>query len=403
MKWIKEKSNELHVPIMSWCDKVEPLAMEQARNLANHPIIFHHVALMPDCHCGYGMPIGGVIAANDAVIPNAVGVDIGCGMIAVRTSLTPEKLQDMALRADIHKRIKTFVPVGEGHSHRTAQSWDKFQDYLDTTHRKMFVEPLDRANLGTLGGGNHFLEVQKGDDGFVWIMIHSGSRNLGARIATYYHKKARELNARWHSSLPTEHLAFLPMDDTLGQDYLTDMNWALAYALENRHRMMTRAKEVFAELFNDVTFDYEVNIHHNYAAIEHHFGHNVYVHRKGATSARKGQIGIIPGSMGTSSYIVRGLGNSQSFQSCSHGAGRKMSRIMACQILTQEQCDKDMDGIVHDPWGIMKTHSKNKATQKFKDFSEAPAAYKDIDDVIASELDLIEPLVKLKPLLVIKG
>lgn len=391
----------MRIPIRSWCREIEDTAMAQAENLARHPALRHHVALMPDCHCGLGMPIGGVIAAKDAVIPAAVGRDIGCGMVAVETDIPAERFEDMSLLRAVHARIKELVPVGEGVSHKEPQEWDGFEKHLDVKGvDPQFVSTLDRCNLGTLGGGNHFIEIQKSDSGFVWLMIHSGSRNMGKRIEDAYQEKAMRLCERFYAPLPCSDLAFLPIQETAGHDYFRDMNFALRYAFENRQRMMARCKEAIAEFIPEPGFIREVNIHHNYAAFEEHFGETLCVHRKGATSARLDEIGIIPGSMGTASYIVRGLGNPASFMSCSHGAGRRMSRTAACSALTVAECDDAMKGIVHDSWRTSFRYGKAKKTP---DLSEAPQAYKNIEDVIAAESDLVEPLVRLTPLAVIKG
>ena len=400
MKWTKFE-NGLKIPVKSWCAEVEPGALVQAENLAKHPAVMHHVALMPDCHQGYGMPIGGVIAVKNAVIPSAVGVDIGCGMVAVETDQPAEKLADLSFRRAIQEKLKERIPVGEGVCHAEKQEWDGFEEYLDHNGQVAdFANALDRRNLGTLGGGNHFIELQQSDTGMVWLMIHSGSRNLGKRIEEFYHRKAAKLNELYHVALPDPDLAFLPISEQEGHDYFRDMLFALRYAYENRQRMMTAFKETVAEFLPGTNFVREVNIHHNYAAFEEHFGETFCIHRKGATSAKPGEIGIIPGSMGTASYIVRGLGNPESFMSCSHGAGRRMSRIAACRDLTQEACDAAMEGIVCERWKPWRKYGKSRGQL---DFSEAPQAYKPIDEVIASELDLIEPLVRLTPLAVLKG
>lgn len=400
MKWIKNEES-YRIPVKSWCAEVEPGALKQAGNLAAHPVLAHHVALMPDCHQGYGMPIGGVVAARDAVIPSAVGVDIGCGMVAVETGVPAERLAGMSFRRSILDRLKEHIPVGEGVSHREKQEWEGFESYLDNNGQVAdFANALDRRNLGTLGGGNHFIEIQKSDAGFIWLMIHSGSRNLGKRVEELYHRKAQRLNALYRVTLTDPDLAFLPIREQEGHDYFRDMLFALRYAQENRRRMMAVFKETLTEFVPETEFLREVNIHHNYAAFEEHFGETLCIHRKGATSAKSGEIGIIPGSMGTASYIVRGLGNPESFMSCSHGAGRRMSRIAACSTLTVEECDAAMAGIACGRWQPYRKHGKAKGRL---DLSEAPQAYKAIDEVIESELDLIEPQVRLTPLAVLKG
>ncbi|MBQ9337410.1 MAG: RtcB family protein [Lentisphaeria bacterium] len=400
MKWTRFENGQ-KIPVKSWCAEVEPGALAQAENLAKHPVIAHHVALMPDCHQGYGMPIGGVIAAKDAVIPSAVGVDIGCGMVAVETDQPAEKLAEMSFRRAIQEKLKERIPVGEGVCHAEKQEWEGFEEYLDHNGQVAdFANALDRRNLGTLGGGNHFIEIQQSDTGMVWLMIHSGSRNLGKRIEELYHRKAAKLNELYHVTLPDSDLAFLPIQEQEGHDYFRDMLFALRYAYENRQRMMRVFKETLSDFLPETNFVREVNIHHNYAAQEEHFGEKFFIHRKGATSAKLDEIGIIPGSMGTASYIVRGLGNPESFTSCSHGAGRRMSRVAACRDLTQEACDAAMEGIVCERWKPWRKYGKGKGQL---DLSEAPQAYKSIDEVIASELDLIEPLVRLTPLAVLKG
>ena len=402
MKWVKNDENQ-RVPIKSWCETVEQGALDQAMNLACHPAVEGWVALMPDCHVGYGMPIGGVIAVKNAILPSAVGVDIGCGMIAVRTNVEAERLAEIPLRRAIQNKLKERVPVGEGVHHKEAQQWEGFERYLDVNGQVSdFANALDRHNLGTLGGGNHFAELQKSDEGMVWLMIHSGSRNLGQRVEKYYQELAKKLDEAFHVALPDPNLAFLPMETQEGRDYFRDMTFALEYALENRHRMMAAFKETLAEFIPNVEFMEEINIHHNYAALESHGDRNYYIHRKGATSAKEGEIGIIPGSMGTASYIVRGLGNPQSFNSCSHGAGRCMSRAAASERLTVEECDNAMTGIVYERWNKFRRFGK-KQDKDFYDLSEAPQAYKPIDDVIAAESDLVEPLVRLTPLSVLKG
>lgn len=411
MKWEKIVEG-CSMPIKSWCDNCEDGAVKQAINLAKHPALFSHVALMPDAHQGYGMPIGGVVAADNAVIPAAVGVDIGCGMIATETDIPAERFADMSFRRAFQEKLKERIPVGEGVSHPVTQNWEGFEEYTANNGMRSNLWPskLDRMNLGSLGGGNHFIELQKATslDGLgdpeggskVWLMIHSGSRNLGKRIEEHYHRIASRMCSRYRVPLADPDLAFLPIEEPDGHYYFTDMLFALRYAKENRRRMMEAMKETLAEFVPEVNFIRTIDIHHNYAAFEDHFGKKVCVHRKGATSAKLDEIGIIPGSMGTASYIVRGLGNPDSFMSCSHGAGRKMSRIAASTKLTVEECDQAMAGIVCERWHPYKGYGKAKGKL---DLSEAPQAYKDIEDVIASERDLVEPLVRLVPLASLKG
>lgn len=396
---MKQVISTEQIPIKMWTDDIEDGALEQAKNLANLPFAFKHIAIMPDTHQGFGMPIGGVLATKDVVIPNAVGVDIGCGMCAVQTAL---KEIDTKTLKEIMGEIRKVIPVGFN-KHKEAQKGiltPKLffeQSQPDT----IFLKEYDNAelSLGTLGGGNHFIEIQKGNDGHIWIMIHSGSRNLGLKVAEHYNKIAIEKNKKWFSNTQKE-LNFLPIDSKEGQDYLREMEYCVEFALANRKLMMDRIKKIFydssAYEWWDINygspFGDMINIAHNYARLENHYGENVWVHRKGATSAREGEIGIIPGSQGTKSYIVEGLGNQESFMSCSHGAGRKMSRTKAIEELDLEKEIKKLDdmGVIHAIRGV-------------KDLDEAPGSYKDIDIVMENQKDLVKVLVELTPLAVIKG
>jgi tRNA-splicing ligase RtcB len=388
------------VHIKSWCDDIEDSAMKQIINLSKLPFAYHHVAIMPDCHSGYGMPIGGVLATKGVVIPNAVGVDIGCGMCACQTSLKAEQV-DKEIFKKIMGKIKEVIPVGGNH-HKKKQD-NTLMPIAKTDADYFIVErEYDSAlcQLGTLGGGNHFIEFQKDTEDNVWIMIHSGSRNLGYKVANYYNDVAVKLNEKWHSKVTKEwQLAFLPLDSKEGQDYLLEMQYCVDFALANRKLMMDRIlkciDDVLVEEFEGTNYwEHEpiINIAHNYASMENHFGENVMVHRKGATLAREDTIGIIPSSQGSKSYIVQGLGNKDSFMSCSHGAGRKMSRTRAENELNLEDEIKKLDdqGIVH---GI----------RTKKDLDEASGAYKDINLVMESQKDLVKILVELTPLAVIKG
>jgi tRNA-splicing ligase RtcB len=326
-------------------------------------------------------------------------------MGAVQTDLRADAITAEQIEKILHS-VKRSVPVGEGRAHGHRQQWEVLDERDGDRPGGIDAHAWNLAycNLGTLGGGNHFIEMQKGDDGFVWLMLHSGSRNLGYRIAEHYHKTALRLNEQWKAAIPDSQLAFLPADSAQGQAYIRDMNFALDYARENRRRMMEALKREVLYVMPNVTFTREVNIHHNYAALENHFGRNVWVHRKGATSAKAGETGIIPGSMGTASYIVEGLGNPESYMSCSHGAGRRMGRAEACRQLSKEACDKAMEGIVFDGFRTAKgKFGRDPSRGAVYDLEEAPAAYKDIEDVIDSELDLIKPIVKLRPLGVVKG
>ena len=374
------------IPIKSWCEKPDSEAINQAMNLANLPFAHHHIALMPDVHVGFGMPVGGVMATDGVIIPNAVGVDIGCGMLACKTNL--ESLSEESLKA-IMGKIRQTIPVGFNHR-KNAIEIDKPIPEAIISNREY---EKARYQAGTLGGGNHFIEIQNGSDGFIWFMIHSGSRNIGKQVADYYNRLAKDLNKKWGSEIPTSwDLAFLPTDTKEGKLYIEEMNYCQNFAQKNRDTMAEYIQKAFEETLN-IPIEYEIyNIHHNYAGLEHHFGKDVWVHRKGATSAKKDEIGIIPGSQGTKSYIVLGKGNPQSFTSCSHGAGRKMGRKEAQRSLSLEDEIKRMDklGILHGIRGN-------------RDLDEAPGAYKDIDVVMKEQEDLVDILVELLPMGVVKG
>lgn len=379
--------NTEKIPIKMWLDEIDDGALQQAKNLANLPFAFKHVAIMPDSHQGFGMPIGGVLATNDVVIPNGVGVDIGCGICAVRTSL--KNITRNTLKK-IMGRIRELVPVGFKH-HRTSRKWKGFDNAPDIPIIQQELNAATRQ-LGTLGGGNHFIEIQKSDEEDIWIMVHSGSRNFGLKIANVYHKKALALCKKRGLELINKDLAFLPMETEEAKEYMEAMNFALEFAKQNRFEMIKAIKSAFIEQFPDVVFDDIINIHHNYAALENHFGRDVIVHRKGATSARKGQLGIVPGCQGTKSYIVKGKGNQDSFTSCAHGAGRKMGRKQAIRELDLKAQKKLLDdqGIVH-------------GLRNASDLDEAAGAYKDISEVMENQKDLVEIVFELSPLGVIKG
>ena len=381
-------------PVKIWTNDVEESAMRQIENLTTLPFLHHHLAIMPDVHAGMGMPIGGVLACDGAVIPNAVGVDIGCGMCAVKTNWKMEDLPAHVIRKEIMKGIRARIPLGMDH-HKEAQD----AKYLPQGHDIDKMEIVKRRQhsilheVGTLGGGNHFIELQKDEEGNLWIMIHSGSRNLGKQVGDYYNKIAASLNEKWHSIVSPEiRLPFLPHGTREFGAYWNEMKYCIDFALCNRRLMMERIQEVIADSLKGIEFEPMINIAHNYAAFEHHFGKDVIVHRKGATLAREGVIGIIPGSQGTASYIVEGLGNPDSFCSCSHGAGRVLSRKAAIKTLDMNAEVRNLEakGIIH-------------AIRCQDDMQEASGAYKDIDTVIANESDLVKVKTKLLPIAVIKG
>ena len=380
--------------VKMWLTDIEESALEQVANLASLPFVYHHIALMPDCHAGMGMPIGGVLPTKDVVIPNAVGVDIGCGMRAVKTNVLAEMIEEDFLRKIIMRGIRKRIPLGMDH-HKEPQDEKFLPEGFDVD--KMEVVKRQYVSIhrqvGTLGGGNHFIELQRDGEGWLWIMIHSGSRNLGARVGEHYNNIARELNEKWHSVVKPElRLSFLPRGVKEFEMYWKEMRFCIDFALCNRKLMMERIEEVIKDAIPEIEFEPMINIAHNYAAWEHHFGQDVIVHRKGATLAREGVIGIIPGSQGTASYIVEGLGNPESFCSCSHGAGRTMSRTAAIRDLDmKEEVDRlDALGIIH-------------AIRNQDDMQEASGAYKDIETVIANETDLVKVKTRLLPVAVIKG
>ena len=381
-------------PIKVWATDIKEGALQQAINLSNLHFLFKHVALMPDVHQGYGMPIGGVIACKDIIIPNAVGVDIGCGMCAVMTPWKVNEITEKQLKK-IMSVIRELIPVGFNHSKIKCSI--KLMP-LGTVHSGGIVEQQfesARYQLGTLGGGNHFIEIQKDEHSNIWIMIHSGSRNLGHKVATYYNKKAKIMNKQWHVGIPTNYdLAYFPIATSYAKEYRNEMQYCIDFALANRKLMMLFVKEAFWCVMKHKTIGLSnmINIAHNYASFENHFGENVLVHRKGATLAREGTIGIIPGSQGTPSYIVEGLGNPQSFTSCSHGAGRVMGRAEAKRKLnlTKEIDMLNKQNIIH-------------SIRTKEDLDEAPSAYKDIDVVMKNQEDLVKIVTKLTPLAVIKG
>ena len=381
-------------PVKIWTDFVEDSAMKQIENLTTLPFLFHHLAIMPDVHTGMGMPIGGVLACRDAVIPNAVGVDIGCGMCAVKTSWKVSEIPVEVLRKKIMKNIRERIPLGKAH-HKEPQA----EKYLPEGHDIDKLEIVKRRQhsiyyeIGTLGGGNHFIELQKDENDNLWIMIHSGSRNLGKQVGDYYNRIAAGLNEKWHSVVsPDIHMPFLAGGTREFGMYWNEMRYCIDFALCNRKLIMERVEEALAEVLEGIEFEPMINIAHNYAAFEEHYGELVIVHRKGATLAREGMTGIIPGSQGTASYIVEGLGNQESFCSCSHGAGRVLSRTMAIQTLKMEEevAYLESKGVVH-------------AIRCQKDMQEASGAYKDIEEVIANESDLVRVKSRLLPVAVIKG
>lgn len=375
------------IPIKLWLKDLEEGALQQAKDLANLEIAFRHIAIMPDSHQGYGMPIGGVLATKNAIIPNAVGVDIGCGMCSLRTDLREIDQKDLK---KIMGMIRKTVPVGFNHHlENQDEKWmPAISDDLPVVSKE-YKRAL--TQVGTLGGGNHFIEIQRGSDGYIWIMVHSGSRNIGFTVANHYHNKAKDEIGNIDQDVP-EDLAYF-MKGSEGYDlYFNEMNYCIEFALQNRKLMTERVKDAFLEFLPDVKFSNFINKPHNFAAWENHFGEDLIVHRKGATRAEKGEWGMIPGSQGTNSYIVKGRGNPLSFNSCSHGAGRIMSRHQARKKLDLKKEKQHLEnmGVIH-------------ALRNKKDLDEAPGSYKDIRQVMALQKDLVDIQVELTPVAVIKA
>ncbi|GAB2525181.1 RtcB family protein [Lysobacter humi (ex Lee et al. 2017)] len=393
-------------PIKAWVDGVplEPEALQQLRNLAGMPFIHRHVAVMPDVHVGIGVTVGSVVPTKGAIIPAAVGVDIGCGMIAVRTSLAARDLPDSLsrLRADIERAVPHGIVNTPGRHSRGAWSvvpnsasgrWKRLKaryDAIEDRHPGVATRQSPANQLGSLGGGNHFIEICLDEADRVWVMLHSGSRGVGNRIGTYFIERAREEMMRHQVALPDRDLAYFSEGSRLFDDYWEALAWAQDYAAENRLQMLETVMQVMRAHFPGISTDKDaVNCHHNYVSRETHFGEDILVTRKGAVSARRDQLGIIPGSMGARSYIVRGKGNEESFCSCSHGAGRVMSRGRAKERISLEEHIAATRGIeCRKDAGVI---------------DESPAAYKDIDAVMAAQSDLVSVEHTLRQVVCVKG
>ncbi len=383
------------VPIKAWLEQseIEPQALQQLKNIASLPFIFKHVAAMPDVHLGIGATVGTVIATQKAIIPAAVGVDIGCGMMAVKTPLDAKVVQDKI--KEIRHSIERSIPVGHYGNKNISESVMSFPGW-ETIKELAYVDrdltQKAQSQLGSLGGGNHFVEICLDTEDNVWVMLHSGSRHIGKNLAQRYMNEAKKLLKISAENIPDLDLAYLKEGSEEFNSYIKTLTWCQDYAFENRKEMMVRVLKDLSYAVNNkepVKKLLEVNCHHNYAAKEIHFGRQVWVTRKGAVRAQKNDLGIIPGSMGTRSYIVRGLGNEEAFQSCSHGAGRRMSRTQAkrnfslADLRSQTQgveCRKD-EGVI----------------------DEIPGAYKDIDKVMENQKDLVEVVATLKQIMCIKG
>ena len=396
---IQQTLNDQRVPVKIWTDDVDERSKEQLSNIANLPFVHHHVAAMPDVHLGIGATIGSVIATHKAIIPAAVGVDIGCGMVAARLSLTAEELDEVSLKK-IFNQISRDVPVGRGqHTDErilvsAAKPFEPGLKSLTDRHPALlraFGKFSKWTNqMGTLGGGNHFIEVCLDESGHVWIMLHSGSRGIGNAIADYFIELARKDMERLMIQLPDRDLAYFPEGSEYFADYVEAVHWAQEYAKANRQAMLNLVVAALARHLPPFAVTTEaVNCHHNYVAKEHHFDAEVWVTRKGAIRAREGDLGIVPGSMGARSFIVRGKGNPDSFCSSAHGAGRQMSRTAARAKFTASDLSLQTEGVVcRKDNGVV---------------DEIPGAYKDIDAVMANQSDLTEILHTLKQVVCVKG
>jgi len=378
--------------VLSWVThSLDTAEMDMLRNVSRLPCLFKHVALMPDAHLGKGSMVGSVIATKDAVIPATVGVDIGCGMMAVKTPFKSGIL-DRKLKEFRHE-IERAIPVGfNDHKEPVDESlaWERWPEFDELHPGVQDRKRKAMKQLGTLGGGNHFIEVCLDTDDYVWLMLHSGSRNIGNEVATRHIATAKSLHDL--NTLPAPDLAYFVKETPEFKAYWHDLAWSQEYAMKNREIMMTRLVRSFNRMFNDQNdFDPEitVNCHHNYVAIEEHFGDEVYVTRKGAINAEEGRYGIIPGSMGAKSFIIKGLGNAEAFNSCSHGAGRKMSRTKAKARFTRDDLEKQTAGV---------ECRKDKAI-----IDEIPGAYKDIEEVMRAQSDLVEVVAEIKQVICVKG
>lgn len=395
--------NAITDKILSWASIIEPEAEKQVRNITTLPFVYKHVAVMPDAHLGKGACVGSVVATEGAIIPSCVGVDIGCGMIAVKTKFNARDLPDSL--ESIRKGIERRIPLGAGGSN--SKPTESAISFFQRTYGSENVRPSEKllsdnrlkekalVQFGSLGSGNHFIEICLDEASQVWIMLHSGSRGVGNVLAGKHIERAKQLMKQYFVSLPDPDLAYLVRDTPEFDAYIKDLLWSQAYALENRDEMMNRVlTELSYALLREGGHEKEieverVNCHHNFTQMENHFGKNLWITRKGAIQARVGQLGIIPGSMGTKSYIIRGKGNPLAYESCSHGAGRRFSRNEARRRLTMVDFDREMKGV------------ECRRSEALID--ELPSAYKDIDQVMDDQKDLVEVVATLKQVVSVKG
>jgi tRNA-splicing ligase RtcB len=396
---VRQTIEEGRVPVMVYTGEVEARARQQLVNLSQLPIIHHHVAAMPDVHTGIGTTVGAVIATHRAIIPAAVGVDLGCGMIAARTSLTANDLDEQRLKR-VFDQISRDVPVGRDQHKESRALTDEAKPFGRGLRKILEKHPqLEKRfprthnwvyQMGTLGGGNHFIEVCLDESNHVWVMLHSGSRGIGNAIGTYFIELARRDAERQEVRLPDRDLAYFAEGAEHFDDYVEAVGWAQGYAAGNREAMMDLVLAALRRHLPPFEVTSEVvNCHHNYVELERHYGADVWVTRKGAIRARRGDLGIIPGSMGVKSYIVRGKGSEESFQSCAHGAGRRMSRTQAQKQYTPQDLAEQTAGVVcRKDRGVI---------------DEIPGAYKSIDEVMANQSDLVEVVHTLKQVVCVKG
>ena len=391
-----EMTLNARVPVKVWTDRIEPEAMAQLKNTASLPFVFKHVAAMPDVHLGIGATVGSVVATMGAVCPAAVGVDIGCGMMARKTAILADRLDGDGLKKLRHS-IEREIPVGFEQKREpfdAAREWMRGRGKPHAASDGLVAKALHQ--LGTLGGGNHFIEVcVDRDDGLLWLLLHSGSRNIGKSVADIHIGKAKSAVRKMAESLPDPDLAYFVSGTPEFREYREDVEWCQAYAFRNREIMMDRVLRQVAYALGfegdaaRLGITMSVNCHHNYIADEVHFGRQVLVTRKGAIRAGRGELGIIPGSMGTGSYIVRGLGNRDSFESAPHGAGRRMSRNEAKRRFTREDLESQTEGVeCRKDRGVL---------------DEIPGAYKPIGEVIEKSSDLVEVVAGLKQIVCVKG
>ena len=385
----------IHPKVKSWTIDIDPETREQLSNVATLPFIFQHVAVMPDAHAGKGSTIGTVIATKGAIIPAAVGVDIGCGMSAVQLPFKIDRFGDSL--KELRHSIERSIPVGFNQHYTPTQRMEKSFESIYTIETKDRDKLKKKAlyQIGTLGGGNHFIELCQDKENNAWVMLHSGSRNLGKSLADIHINKAKGLMNQYFINLPDPDLAYLAQGTEEFKAYINDLTFCQNYAKINRQEMMLRIlKDISFYLFKEERdpeslTTLKIDCHHNYCTIENHFGQNVWITRKGAVSAKEGEYGIIPGSMGAKSFIVKGKGNILSFSSCSHGAGRAMSRKKAKELFSVEDLAQQTQGVeCRKDEGVI---------------DEIPAAYKNIEDVMKQQSDLVDVLFELKQIMCIKG